>query len=130
MNKKSKLSIENKLTIYKAILTPVSTYDIEFWGSSKPSSTEILQTYESRTLGMITGAPCFVSNLTLHNDLKIPFVHYETTLHANKYKLRTAGHSNKPISELFHQSNDVRTLLRLWPEDLARHFRKPSMDGT
>jgi hypothetical protein len=29
---------------------------------------------------MITGAPWFVSNLTLHNDVKIPFVHEEITL--------------------------------------------------
>jgi hypothetical protein len=54
------------------------------------------------------------------NDLKILFVHEEITLHANKYKLRTTGHSNQPISELFHQSNDVRRLQRIWPEDLAR----------
>jgi hypothetical protein len=27
-----------------------------------------------------------LKNLTLHNDLKIPFVHEEITLHAKKYK--------------------------------------------
>jgi hypothetical protein len=69
---------------------------------------------------MITGAPWFVSNLKLHSDPKIPFVHEEITLRANKYKLRTTGHSNRPISELFHQSNDVRRLQRIWPKDLAR----------
>jgi hypothetical protein len=69
---------------------------------------------------MITGAPWLVSNPTLHNDLKIPFAQEEITLHANKHKLRTTGHSNQLISELFHQSNDVRRLQRIWPEDLAR----------
>jgi hypothetical protein len=59
---------------------------------------------------MTTGAPWFVSNLTLHNDLKIPFVHKEITLQANKYKLCTTDHSNQLISELFNQSNDVRRL--------------------
>jgi hypothetical protein len=34
-------------------------------------------------------------------DLRIPFVHDEITLHANKYKLRTTGHSNQLICELF-----------------------------
>jgi hypothetical protein len=120
LNKKSKLSVENKLTIYKAILEPVWTYGVELWGCSKPSNTKILQTYQSNTLWKITGAPWFVSTLTLHNDLKIPFVQQEITLHANKYKLRTTGHSNQPISELFRQSNDVRRLQRIWPEDLAR----------
>jgi hypothetical protein len=74
MNKKSKLSVENELTIHKAILKPVWTYGTELWGFSKPSKTRILQTYQSKTLRMISSARCFVSNLTLHNDLKMPFV--------------------------------------------------------
>jgi hypothetical protein len=45
MNKKSTLSVANKLTVYKAVLKPVWTYDVELWGCSKPSSTKILQTY-------------------------------------------------------------------------------------
>jgi hypothetical protein len=77
---------------------------------------------------MITGAPPFVSNLTLHNDLKIPFVHQEITLHANKYETRTTGHSNQLISLLLHQLNDVRTLQRMWTKDLARWFQR-TVDG-
>jgi hypothetical protein len=69
----------------------------------KPSNTKMHKTYESKTLRMITSAPWFVSNLTLNNDFKIPFVHDVITFHANKYKLRTSGHSNVLISELFHQ---------------------------
>jgi hypothetical protein len=97
--------------MYKAILEPVWTYGVELWGCSKPSITKILQTYQSKTLRMITGAPWFVSNLTLHNDLMIPFVHEEITVHANKYKLRNIGHGSQPINELGSS-------------------REPSMDGT
>jgi hypothetical protein len=60
MNKKSILSVENKLTIYKAILKLLWTCGIELWGCSKPSSTKILQTNQSKTLMMINGAPCLV----------------------------------------------------------------------
>jgi hypothetical protein len=87
---------------------------VELWGYSKPLNTKILQTYQSTTLRMITGAPRFVSTLTLHNEPKVPFVHQETTLRANQYKLRATGHSNRLISELFHQSNDVRRLKRIY----------------
>jgi hypothetical protein len=59
---------------------------------------------------MITGASGFVSNLSFHNDLKISFVHEGITLHATKYKLHTTGHSNRLISELLQQANDVRKL--------------------
>jgi hypothetical protein len=110
MNKKSKLSIKNKLTIYKAILKPVWTYAIELWGCSKPSNTKILQTYQSQTLRMITNAPWYVSNLTLHNDLKIPFVQEAISLYANKHKKRTLDHNNQLISNLFHQTNNARRL--------------------
>jgi hypothetical protein len=120
MNEKSKLSVENTSTIYKAVLKPVRIYGVELWGCSKLSNTKIFQTYQSKTLRMITGAPWFVSNIKLHNVLKILFVHEEITLHANKYKLCSIDHSNQLISELLHQSNDVRRLQRIWSEDLAR----------
>jgi hypothetical protein len=94
MNKKSKLSVENKLTIYKAILKLVWTCGIELWGCSKPSNTKILQTFQSKTLRMITNAPWYVSNLTLHNDLKIPFVEEAIALYGTKYKKPTMDHNN------------------------------------
>jgi hypothetical protein len=72
--------------------------------------------------------PGFVSNPTLHNDLKIPFVQQEITLHANKYKLHAIGHSNRPISELFHQSKVVRRFQSIWSEEPAKWFRR-TIDG-
>jgi hypothetical protein len=40
INRKSQLSLENKITIYKAIIKPVWTYGIHLWGCSKPSNTK------------------------------------------------------------------------------------------
>jgi hypothetical protein len=60
--------------IYKVILKPIWTYGIELWGCAKPSNIKILQTYQSKTSRMITNAPWYVSNQTLHDDLKIPFI--------------------------------------------------------
>jgi hypothetical protein len=57
LNRKSKLSLENKLIIYEHILKPSWTYGIELWGCSKPSNTKILQSFQSKALRMITGAP-------------------------------------------------------------------------
>jgi hypothetical protein len=45
INRKSQLSLENKITIYKAITKPVCTYGIELWGCNKPSNKKILQTF-------------------------------------------------------------------------------------
>jgi hypothetical protein len=54
IGRKSQLSLENKLIIYKVILKPIWTYGIELWGCPKPSNIKILQTYQSKTLRMIT----------------------------------------------------------------------------
>jgi hypothetical protein len=69
-NRKSQLSLENKITIYKAIIRPVWTYGIELWGCSKPFNTKILQTFQSKTLRKLANAPWYISNVTLHNDFR------------------------------------------------------------
>ena len=120
INKKSQLSLENKLILYKIILKPVWTYGIELWGTSKPSNTKILQTFQSKTLRMIADAPWYVSNQTLHNDFNIPFINDVIRSYSIKHKNRSTDHSNQLINELFNQPLAERRLRRLWPEDLAR----------
>jgi hypothetical protein len=74
IGKRSQLSLENKVLIYKAILKPIWTYFIELWGCAKPSNTKILQTFQSKILRSITGAPWHVTNKSLHDDLNIPYI--------------------------------------------------------
>jgi hypothetical protein len=74
IGKRSQLSLENKVLLYKAILKPIWTYSIELWGCAKPSNTKIPQTFQSKTLRDITGAPWYVSNKTIHEDLNIPLI--------------------------------------------------------
>jgi hypothetical protein len=62
--------------------------------------------------------------IRLHNDLTILFVQEIIVLHANRYKLRTTGRSNQLITEMFHQSNDVRRLQKIWPENPAGSFQR------
>ena len=39
INARSQLSLDSKLIVYKAILWPIWTYEIELWGCSKPTNT-------------------------------------------------------------------------------------------
>jgi hypothetical protein len=43
LGRRSQLSLSNKLLLYKCILKPVWTYEIQLWGCAKPSHTQILQ---------------------------------------------------------------------------------------
>jgi hypothetical protein len=43
IGRKSQLSLDNKLIIYKVILKPIRTYGIQLWGCGKPTNIKILQ---------------------------------------------------------------------------------------
>jgi hypothetical protein len=120
INRKSQLSLENKITIYKAIIKPVWTYGIELCGYSRPSNTKILLTIQSKTLRKLANAPWYISNVTLHNDLRIPYVTEVIRTYAKNHKNRTAQNNNQLIGDLFNQPEIGRRLNRMWPEDLIR----------
>jgi hypothetical protein len=120
MDKNSQLSLENITTIYKTIIKPVWTYWIELWGWSKPSNTKILQTFQSKTLREIAKAPWYISNHTLHNDLRITYVTEVIQAFAKKHKNWIAQNNNHLIRDLLNHPKIERRLHRTWPEDLFR----------
>jgi hypothetical protein len=103
INRKSQLSLENKITIYQAIIKPVWTYGVELWGCSKSSNTKILQTFQSKTLRKVANAPWYIPNVTLHNDLRIPYVTEVIKTYAKNHKNRTAQNNNQLMRDLFNQ---------------------------
>jgi hypothetical protein len=117
LGRKSKLSLENKLLLYKCILKPVWSYGIQLWGCAKPSHTKIIQRLQSKILRSITNAPRFVSNRTLHSDLHIPFVDTEINRLSKVYHQRLAEHQNALIAEMTAQPISRRRLKRRWPTD-------------
>ncbi|KAI5753871.1 hypothetical protein M8J77_004006 [Diaphorina citri] len=114
---KSKLSLENKVLLYKMILKPVWTYGIELWGCAKPSNINIIQRFQSKTLRSMLGAPFYVSNKTIHDDLKVPFVTEEIKERPINYQKRIPNHPNQLIRTL-HEPISNRRLKRTWPTDL------------
>jgi hypothetical protein len=80
----------------------------------------ILQTFQSKTLRKLANAPWYISNPTLHNDLRIPYVTEVTRTYAKKHKNRTAQNDNQLIRDLFTQPEIGRRLNRMLPEDLIR----------
>lgn len=118
LGRKSKLSIQNKILLYKMVLKPVWTYGIELWGCAKPSNLNIIQRFQSKSLRNILDAPFYVSNLTIHEDLKIPFVKEEILNRSKKYRERLTNHSNQLISTLQNPISESRRLKRTYPIDL------------
>ena len=121
LNRKSQLSVDNKLLIYKTILKPIWTYGIELWGTAKLSNIKRIQSFQSKILRTIVDAPFYVSNKTLHNDLHMPFVIDLIPKNFSKFHQKLIHHPNpvaQSLSSSSHPYNPPRRLKRQWPRDL------------
>jgi hypothetical protein len=82
----------HKLLIYKVILKPIWTYGIQLWGTASNSSIEILERFQSKVLRLIVGAPWYVSNSVIRNDLQTPTVKEEISRFSSHYDVRISVH--------------------------------------
>ena len=73
LNKRSGLSIWNRLTLYCQLIHPMMDYAYSVWRHAADSHLRRLQTVQSKCLRIITGAPYYVSNLQLREDLEVPY---------------------------------------------------------
>jgi hypothetical protein len=122
---------KDKLLLYKTKLKPIWTDGIELWGCSKPSNTKISQAFQSKTLRLITNAPRYVNNQTLHTDLSIPYINEVITTAARKSRDSNSNHHNPLIANLYNRPLGNRRLRRHWPEDSANsHCVDPEEGGT
>jgi hypothetical protein len=117
IGRKSNLSMENKLLVYKAVIKPIWTYGIELWGCASKSNIIIMQRAQSKILRTITNAPRYVTNHTLHTDLNIPYVSEVINERTNKHLRKLQSHPN-PLVESLTQPTPNRRLKRRWNFDL------------
>ena len=74
IGRRSELSLENKLLLYKTILKPIWTYGIPVWGTASHSNIEILQSFQNEVLRTIVNAPWYIPNSILHTARITPLV--------------------------------------------------------
>ncbi|KAJ4438282.1 hypothetical protein ANN_14221 [Periplaneta americana] len=94
------LSLSNKRLIYVMLLKPIWLYGFSLWGSASISQIKRIQTFQNRTLRIITGAPWYIRNETLHSDLYLAKI--ETALHSSYTRLYAtlSTHSNSLINQI------------------------------
>ena len=96
----SKLSLNNKLLLYKVILETIWSYGVQLWGCPKPTGLKTIQRFQSKRLRTIANAPWYVSNQILHNDLHMPSITEEIRRVATKYNEKTHNHASDLIERL------------------------------
>ena len=108
---------QNKITLYKAAIKPVWSYGIQLWGTASNSNIEILQRFQSKTLRSLLNAPWYVTNETIHRDLKIPTVKDEIHKSRSRYNTRVNNHHNPLVTQLLDTTDQIRRLKRKYPLD-------------
>ena len=107
IGRRSNLSIQNEVTLYKTVIKPVWTYGIQLWGTASNSNIEILQRFQSKT-----PRPWYVTNETIHRDLKIPTVKDEIYKSRSRYNARVNNRHNPLVSQLLDTTDQIRRLKR------------------
>jgi hypothetical protein len=121
LGRKSKLSINTKLLIYKVIPKPIWTYANQLWDTTFNSNIDILERFQSEVLLLIVDAPWYVSNSVNLNDLQIPTVKEEISRFSSHYNVRISLHPNELIASLTEPPIQ-RRLRRYWPHVLLVRF--------
>ena len=76
------------------------TYGLQLWGNAKKSNLNKIQTFQNLALRKLLNAPPYVSNHTIHTDLKIPLVHEEAKLYYKRFHLHLLSHPNPLVRNL------------------------------
>jgi hypothetical protein len=97
IGRNSKLSLENKILLYKTTIKPIWTYGVEIWGCASKSHISIIQRSQSKILRMIANAPWYVPNITLHEDLNVPLVKGVIKQRSTRYHSKIEEHANRLI---------------------------------
>lgn len=96
--KKSKMSLRNKVTLYKACIRPIMTYASVVFAHS--NHVKKLQIVQNRFLRKATGSPWFVRNADLHRDLDLESIALFMKHASQRHYERAADHPNPLIASV------------------------------
>ncbi|GFS91342.1 putative RNA-directed DNA polymerase from transposon BS [Trichonephila clavipes] len=87
IERRSPLSLENKVILCQQILRPVITYGSPVWGAAATIHTKKIQVIQNKILRVMTNTPWYVRNDVIHNDLHMePITNYIPKLSRNVFK--------------------------------------------
>ena len=92
-------------------------YGLAIWGCVAASTLAVIQRYQAKTLRQITDVPWYVTNHTLHTDLRIPPVRTVFQELAETHRTALTSHPNPVIAPILAPPNR-RRLQRRWTLDV------------
>ncbi|GFT15158.1 probable RNA-directed DNA polymerase from transposon X-element [Nephila pilipes] len=100
LRRKSKLTLKNKIIIYKLYLQPILSYACTIWGNTLKSNKNELQLHQNRAIRLITGAPTFIPRKILHDETDIESITQIIQKSAINFYRSLEHHENPTINSL------------------------------
>jgi len=122
IGRKSQLSLENKLLLYKAILKPIWAYGIQLWGTASNSNIDILEGFQAKVLRIITGAPRYEPNAMIHRDILVSTFKHAARTYSITYRSTLVNNPNKLAPSLVRGHSYPRRLKRKHPQEVQTSF--------
>lgn len=75
-------------------------FSLQLWGNVKKSNLNKIQTFQNIALRKLINVPSYVSNYTLHTDLKLKTINEEATFFYKRFHSLLAFYTNLLIQNL------------------------------
>ncbi|GFW59478.1 probable RNA-directed DNA polymerase from transposon BS [Trichonephila clavipes] len=105
IGRKSKLSLKNRLFVYKQYVRPLLLYGCAIWGSAGYVHIDNLQRLQNRALRTIARAPRFLPRYILHEELRVEPIHTIIAELASNFHSSIPYHHNATINSQNHFRN-------------------------
>jgi len=100
LNRKSDLSVRNGVLLYKQLIRPLIDYACLALRSTARSHVRRLQVLQSKCVRLATGAPWYVSNTQIHEDLGVPLYAYHFRALTESFDSNLANVGNPLVRQL------------------------------
>ncbi|GFY19783.1 RNA-directed DNA polymerase from mobile element jockey [Trichonephila clavipes] len=105
IGRKSKLSLKNRLFVYKQYVRPLLLYGCAIWGSAGYVHIDSLQRLQNKALRTIARAPRFLPRYILHEELRVEPIHTIIAELSSNFHSMIPYHTNATINSQNHFRN-------------------------
>lgn len=102
INRKSKLSVDTKLLMYKQIFRPVLTYAAPVWRHCARTHKKRLQVSQNKLLKMILNLPQSTETTFVHDTANIDLLDEYINDMSDRFESRTAAIENPEVANLYN----------------------------
>ncbi|GBM41653.1 RNA-directed DNA polymerase from mobile element jockey [Araneus ventricosus] len=106
IGRRSPLTLENKLLLFKQVLRPILMYAAQIWGLAAFSNRKKAQILQNKILRIIVNAPWYVRNSVIHNDLKIQTIDEFIKELSRNFFQKLVNHTNPTVLDQLNYTHN------------------------